>query len=290
MANVTVVVTAEQLAAAAARRVTALIEAAIAARQRAAICLTGGNTPERLYQLLADGTQPWRNRIDWSHLQVFWGDERHVAPDHPDSNYGMAYRTLLSRVPIPPDNIHRIHCERSDAHEAAHEYEAELRTVRLPPSPLSGFGATSQPDRFFDVMLLGVGEDAHIASIFPRSPLLANLAGREGPPYDAGDLRGPYDAGDLRGRAALHGPPGLPNLVAAVFAAHLNAWRITLTPSAVLNSRTLLVMASGARKANAVRAALVGPDDVSRYPAQLVRGAEWLIDGAAAQLLDGQHG
>ena len=270
MANVTVVDDGEPLAATAAGRVTALIETAISARHRAAFCLTGGHTPERLYELLADDTQPWRSRIDWGRVHVFWGDERHVPPDHPDSNYGMAYRTLLSRVPTPAEQIHRIRGEHPDPHEAAHEYEVELRTVRLSPSPLRGFGATSQPDPLFDVMLLGVGEDAHIASIFPGSPLLARGAG-------------------LHPSTTL-GAGGPPELVAAVWAKHLGAWRITLTPRALLDSHTTLVLTSGAEKAGAVREALTSPDDLSRYPAQLVRHAEWLIDRAAAQSLDGLPG
>jgi 6-phosphogluconolactonase len=171
-------------------------------------------------------------------VHVFWGDERHVRPDHPDSNFGMASRTLLSRVPIPPAQIHRIEGELPDAHEAARRYEAGLR------------------DRTFDVALLGIGEDAHIASIFPGSPLLQGSAPR----------------------------------VAAVWAEHLHAWRITLAPAALLEARAILVMGSGMKKADAVRAALTLPEDVMRYPAQALRRAddrvEWIIDRVAARWLD----
>jgi 6-phosphogluconolactonase len=237
VALVTVVDDDAQLATTSALRITTLIELAVAARESAVICLTGGRTPERLYDTLADERQPWRSRIDWSRVHVFWGDERHVPPDHPDSNFGMAHRTLLSRVPIPQAQIHRIEAERPDAREAARSYEAEVR------------------DRTFDVMLLGLGEDAHIASIFPGSPLIDERSVR----------------------------------VAAAWAPHLRAWRITLTPPALLDARAILMMTSGAKKADAVRAALELPEDVMRYPAQILRRAddraEWVIDRAAARSL-----
>jgi 6-phosphogluconolactonase len=245
VAVVTTVADQAELAAAAAARITALIEAAIAARNTAVVCLTGGSTPERLYALLADERQPWRARIDWQRLQVFWGDERHVPPDHPDSNFGMAHRAMLSRVPIPAENIHRMRAEYPDPREAARAYALELRP--------------------FDVMLLGLGEDAHIASIFPGSPLLD---------------RGPQ--GHVPRGAGVDGPPS----VAAVWAEHLHAWRITLTPPVVLAAPAILMLVAGAAKANAVRAALTLADDVAKYPAQLLRRAgdrvEWFIDGAAA--------
>ena len=255
MAVVTVVDDDVQLAKTGARRITTLIELAVAARESALICLTGGRTPERLYLTLADPREPWRARIDWSRVHVFWGDERQVPPDHPDSNFGLAYRTLLSRVPIPPAQIHRIEGELPDAREAARKYEAEVR------------------DRTFDVELLGVGDDAHIASIFPGSPLLEHCgAGLDGPP---------------------RGPQGSAPHVGAVWIEQLAAWRITLTPPAVIEARAILVNGSGPHKADAVRAALTLPEDVTRYPAQLLRRAgdrvEWLIDRAAAQSLGAPH-
>ncbi len=238
MARVTVVEDEVQLASTGALRITTLIELAIAERGSAVLCLSGGRTPERLYETLADQREPWRTRIDWSAVHVFWSDERHVPPDHPDSNYGMAYRTLLSRVSIPPEQIHRIEGERPDAREAARDYEAELR------------------DRTIDVALLGIGEDAHIASIFPGRPLADERSVR----------------------------------AAAAWVPHLQAWRITLTPLALLAARGTMVMASGPKKADAVRAALALPEDVTRYPAQLLRRAEdrveWVIDRAAARSLD----
>ena len=242
MAAVIVADDEEALAGAAAERITALTGQSIERRGRAAICLTGGTTPERLYEALADPSRPWHRRIDWARVHLYWGDERHVPPDHPESNYGMAARALVNQVPIPPAQVHRMRGELPDAADAAREYEPVL------------------PDTF-DVMLLGLGEDAHIASIFPGSPLL-------GADHATGDRR------------------GLAPKVAAVWAAHLNAWRITLTPPALLASRAIVMLVAGPSKADAVHAALKMPDDVQRYPAQLLHAAgdrvEWFVDRAAA--------
>jgi 6-phosphogluconolactonase len=146
--------------------------------------------------------------------------------------------------------------ELPDARDAARDYERTLT---------EGFAAAGRHDGTFDVMLLGLGEDAHIASIFPGSALLDTMhSGPEGRP--------------LRPRAAAR--------VAAVWAEHLGAWRITLTPLAILDSRDVLMIVSGGRKASAVHAALEGARDVRRTPAQLLRDAgdrvEWIIDRAAS--------
>lgn len=251
MAIVTSLKGEEALAEAAAERITSLIEASVSARRSAVVCLTGGRTPRRLYALLANASHPWRARIEWTRLHVYWSDERQVPPDHPDSNFGMAHRALLAHVPIPASQVYRIRGELPDAAAAAREYE------RLLPET-------------FDIMLLGLGEDAHIASIFPGSPLL-----KMGLPKMGSDPIHIYEG-------------GLTPLVAAVWAARLNAWRITLTPPALLDARAILVMVSGEHKAAAVRAALDAPVDEVRWPAQLLRAAgdrvEWIMDAAAARL------
>jgi 6-phosphogluconolactonase len=245
MARLTLAGDEEALARAAAERITTSIEHSILARGSAIVCLTGGSTPRRLYTLLGDDSHPWRNRIDWASLHVFWGDERHVPPDHRDSNFGMATAALLGRVPVPSSHVHRMRGELADASEAARDYEQELR---------DGFAAAGRPDITFDIMLLGLGEDAHVASIFPESEL----------------LRRP-----VKGRR-----------VAAIWAPHLDAWRITLTPPALLDARAIVMVVAGEKKAPAVHAAIEGPLDVSRWPAQLLRQAEdrveWMLDRAAA--------
>ena len=151
------------LARLAASEVAARAEAAVASRGRFTVALAGGTTPARLHALLADPGEPFRARIAWERTQVFFGDERHVGPDHPDSNYGAARATLLGRVPLPPGAVHRVRGEVPDAAAAAGEYERELRQV-LAPEP----GA---PPRL-DVILLGMGGDGHTASLFPGSEAL----------------------------------------------------------------------------------------------------------------------
>jgi len=104
-----------RLAELAAERVTQLIIQAVAERGTAWVSLAGGTTPRRLYANLADGRQQWRDRIPWRQVHLFWSDERHVPPDHPDSNYGMAKAALLDRVPVPAQHVHRIRGELPDA-------------------------------------------------------------------------------------------------------------------------------------------------------------------------------
>jgi len=128
-----------RLAELAAERVTQLIIQAVAERGTAWVSLAGGTTPRRLYANLADGRQQWRDRIPWRQVHLFWSDERHVPPDHPDSNYGMAKAALLDRVPVPAQHVHRIRGELPDAREAATAYEQELERVASATTP-SGSG------------------------------------------------------------------------------------------------------------------------------------------------------
>src|SRR5207248_7872337 len=126
----------------------------------AALALTGGSTPDVLYQLLADPDRPWRARIDWLRLHVFWGDEREVPPDHPESNFGLANRLLLSHVPVPEAQIHRMRGELP-ATDAGRLYDGVLKLQRHQTT-----GA------LFEVQLLGIGGKAHIASLFLWRPLI----------------------------------------------------------------------------------------------------------------------
>ncbi|HEY3045224.1 MAG TPA: 6-phosphogluconolactonase, partial [Vicinamibacterales bacterium] len=108
MARVTVAADKTGMSEDAAERITSMIESAVASRGLAAVSLTGGDTPDVLYRLLADLTRPWRRRIDWRHLHLFWSDEREVPPDHPESNYGLAERLLLQHVEVPDTQVHRM--------------------------------------------------------------------------------------------------------------------------------------------------------------------------------------
>lgn len=139
------------LFAAAADRVTTLVREVVVARGQVRLALAGGTTPGKLYSMLA--TSPWRDRVPWQRIEVFWGDERCVPPDDPTSNYRMAHDVLLAHVPVAPAQVHRMRGEIDPA-RAVEEYAAVLGTGPL------------------DLALLGMGSDGHTASLFPDTPNL----------------------------------------------------------------------------------------------------------------------
>jgi 6-phosphogluconolactonase len=156
---------AASLAARAARHFVELTEQAVAARGRARIAISGGSTPKATFQLLGDPAQPWRQRMPWDRLELYWVDERCVLPDHPDSNYRMTREALLDHVPLQPEQIHRMQGEL-DPEEAAARYESELRnTFRLEGAETPNF----------DLLALGMGPDGHTASLFPHSAAIHEL-------------------------------------------------------------------------------------------------------------------
>ena len=228
------------LVASAAEQVVTIAGAAIAARGRFAIGLSGGSTPRPLYELLA--SPAFASRIDWPNVHVFWGDERCVPPDHPDSNYRMARETLLDHVPLPPDNIHRMAGELDPAAAAA-DYESHLRAF---------FAGDGEAGPRFDLLLLGMGDDAHTASLFPGTAALGETE----------------------------------RWVAANYVEKLDAWRLTLTPPALNAAAEIMVLVSGASKADAFHAVLSGPTDPDKYPAQVLNPdngrLRWLVDSEAA--------
>jgi 6-phosphogluconolactonase len=134
---------------------------AVAARGRFTVALSGGRTPRRLYALLAD--EPYRTAVPWGRTHLFWGDERHVPPDDPQSNYRMVQVALLSRIAIPEANVHRVLAELPDAAEAAGRYEVELR---------ESFGTPFGQIPRFDLTYLGLGPEGHTASLFPGTTAL----------------------------------------------------------------------------------------------------------------------
>ncbi len=231
----------DDLARGAAEEIAKSAEEAIAARGRFTIALSGGNTPKPAYRLLAE-----KPGIDWSRVHVFWGDDRHVPPDHPDSNFGMAHDALLSKVPIPLDNIHRMRTEKPDAERAAEEYAWTLR---------SAFGLDEGEWPRFDLVLMGIGVDAHTASLFPGSEAVRERS----------------------------------RLVIAPWVSSLGTFRITLTAPVFNHAALALFLVSGEEKAEALRAVLEGDLQPDRFPAQIVRPEEgkllWLVDRAAARCL-----
>ncbi len=196
---------------------------AIAERGSCGVCLAGGRTPEPVYRALAADSG-----IEWERVDVFFTDERAVLPEHPDSNYRMVHQALLSRVPIPPARVHRMEAERADRDAAARDYAQSL------PAQL-------------DVVVLGIGQDGHTASLFPRSPAM-----------------------DER------------RLVVPVIGSKPPAERLTITPPVIERARRVAMIATGEDKAVMVARAIEGPDDPRAVPAQLARRGSWFLDEAAA--------
>jgi 6-phosphogluconolactonase len=236
--DVHVVRDGDALSAQAAGAAVELINAAVAARGRCSLALSGGDTPRGLHRLL--GSQ-YRDHIPWANVHIFWGDDRYVPPDHPESNYRMARETLLDHVPCPAGNIHPMPTYFSSAAEGAAAYEQALRMH---------FDGADGPA--FDLNILGIGEDAHTASVFPASAAV--------------DERQRWVM-DVHTNAAI-------------------ATRLTLTLPALSRSINIHVLVAGAAKANAMRHALAVDRDPRRYPASGIRrgaGVVWWVEEAAAR-------
>lgn len=149
---------AESVAIAAAEFITEKIETVLKTRDRFTIALSGGSTPKRLHQLLAEA--PYRNRIDWTRLHIFWGDERYVPLEDERNNAKMAYDTLLNKVPVPAEQIHIMRTDLPDPEESARQYEAILHTY------------FDGEENSFDLLLLGMGDDGHTLSLFPGTEVI----------------------------------------------------------------------------------------------------------------------
>jgi 6-phosphogluconolactonase len=230
----------ETLSLAAAEMFVDLASQAIASRGRFSVALSGGNTPRRLYEILA--TSPKREQIRWESIHVFWGDERCVPADDPRSNFRMARKTLLDHVPVSSNQIHPIQGNLSPA-QAAAQYETELRNF---------FG--DQPP-VFDLVLLGLGENAHTASLFPHTPVL-----------------------DEKER-----------WVKEVYVAEQGMYRVTLTVPLISQADEVVFLVSGAEKALALQNVLEGAYQPHEFPAQLIHLNDahpiWLVDKAASHKL-----
>lgn len=159
----------EPNAAALAQRVAQyfveMVDEAVDARGRARIAISGGSTPKAAFELLGDPNQPWRARMQWDKLDLYWVDERCVPPDNPESNYHMTREALLDHVPLNPGQIHRMEGEL-DPEQAAARYESELRnSFRLEGAEMPRF----------DLIALGMGPDGHTASLFPHTNAIREI-------------------------------------------------------------------------------------------------------------------
>jgi 6-phosphogluconolactonase len=157
---------AASLASRAAHHFVEMVSEAVAARGRARIAISGGSTPKAAFQLLADPSQPWRSRMPWDSLDLYWVDERTVPPDAADSNFRMTREALLDHVPLKPDQIHRMEGEL-DPQVAASRYESELR---------NSFRLEGAESPRFDLISLGMGDDGHTASLFPHTDAIHEMS------------------------------------------------------------------------------------------------------------------
>ena len=226
-----------RLVEAAAGFIAARASEAIAKRGLFTLALAGGGTPKPVYERLA--MPDLAGSIDWRRVHVFFGDERCVTPDDPQSNFRMAREALLSHVPIPEEHVHRIRGEDPPP-LAADEAERSLRRV-LPAGDIPSL----------DLVLLGLGDDGHTASLFP-------------------------------GTTAVGEPS---RLVVANYVEKLSSWRLTFTAPLINAARSVVFLVEGAGKAAALEAVLEGPFTPERLPSQLIRPASplrWFVDEAAA--------
>lgn len=156
---------AAALARRAAQYLVEMASEAVDARGQARIAISGGSTPKAAFHLLADANQPWRKRMPWDRLDLYWVDERTVPPTHPDSNYRMTREALLDHVPLPPERVHRMEGEL-DPEAAAARYESELR---------NSFRLEGAESPRFDLVALGMGDDGHTASLFPHTAAIHEM-------------------------------------------------------------------------------------------------------------------
>ncbi len=228
--------TAEAAAEACCRHTAAILEEALSGQEFATFAVSGGSTPKLLFQRLA------ASNIIWSRVHLFWVDERCVPPTDPQSNYRLANEHLITPARIPRGNVHRVPAELMPDHAARH-YAEEIRGV---------FGLQSGGLPHFDVVQLGMGPDAHTASLFPGEPLIEN---REG-------------------------------IAAAVYVEKMTQWRVTLLPGVLLAAKHTVFLVAGPDKADSVHNVFEGDYDPAKYPAQMVshhaRRVAWFMDEAAA--------
>jgi 6-phosphogluconolactonase len=234
--NVRILPDPEAAARTAARTFLSAAAVAISLRGRFSVALSGGSTPQQLYHMLGSS---YREIIRWELTHLFWSDERCVAKDHVQSNFRLAYDAMISRIGIPNENIHRIQGELAPG-EAAAAYEAELNRH---------FGADALPR--FDLVLLGIGEDGHTASLFPESETLSETK----------------------------------RLAVPAFSPSAGDWRVTLTLPVLNNTALVVFLVTGRTKAGIMTEILVN-DTKDAYPAGLVSPHHgrliWLLDEDAA--------
>jgi 6-phosphogluconolactonase len=250
--EVSIYADAAELAREAARRFAELAEVFTSDAGRFTVALSGGSTPKAMFQNLAEKT--FADALPWRSIYFFWGDERCVPPDHAESNYRMANETLLSKVPIPRENIFRIPAEDLDRKRAAANYSETIRQFFNPIATAPG-AEPGWPN--LDLVFLGMGPDGHTASLFPGTMALC--------------------AND--------------RIAVANYVDKFQSWRITLTADTINRARNIIFLVAGADKAPALKEVIEGERNPEQYPSQLIEPAHgsllWMVDEAAAKLLSG---
>jgi 6-phosphogluconolactonase len=243
--DVRILTNLEAIAKRAAQEFVQAATSAVSEKGSFSVALSGGSTPKALYSILANDAA-LRAQVPWDKMSVYFGDERSVGPDHPDSNFRMAAETMLSKAPLKGDQIFRIKGEYKDTEKAAQEYEQALR---------SSFKIAVGKFPRFDLVLLGMGNEGHTASLFP-------------------------------GTKALHETK---RLVVRNWVGKLYTERITLTARAINNAARVIFMITGADKALALKGVLEGPHEPDQLPAQMIQPSNgkllWLVDTIAAGML-----
>jgi 6-phosphogluconolactonase len=232
----------DKLSHAAAKYIVQVAHDSIAAHGNFTLALSGGSTPKKLYAMLAD--EPYRSQIDWTHVEIFWSDERCVPADDPESNYHMAQEVMLSKLPIAASQVHRVPADEPDHDAASQAYIEEMQHV---------FNTNGIPA--FDLIQLGMGPEAHTASLFPHQA-------------------------SLHERQRLVMPVSVPKPPPP---------RLTFTPLLLNAAQHILFLVTGAEKAEALQAVLEGEQQPEEYPAQIVHPTNgtvtWMLDTAAAAKL-----
>jgi 6-phosphogluconolactonase len=222
-------------------RIVSVLNEEVRQKGTASFVLSGGTTPRSVYEAL--GADDARDRVEWAKVHLFWGDERCVPPSMPESNYRMAHEALIAKIGIPERNVHRIPAERSPQ-EAAHLYQAELKKV---------FSLRERQLPAFTLILLGLGEDGHTASLFPDTSAFQEHT----------------------------------RLVAEVYVESFKSSRITMTLPVINAALNVMFIVAGKGKASILREVLEG--DIPRYPASLVNPSSgllsWFVDRDAASQL-----
>jgi 6-phosphogluconolactonase len=243
--DVRILTNLEAIAKRAAQEFVQAATAAVSEKGSFSVALSGGSTPKALYSLLANDAA-LRAQVPWDKMQVYFGDERSVGPDHPDSNFRMAAETMLSKVPLNGDQVFRIKGEHKDTERAAQEYEQALR---------ASFKIAEGKFPRFDLVLLGMGNEGHTASLFP-------------------------------GTKALHQTR---RLVVRNWVGKLYTDRVTLTAPVINNAARIIFMVTGADKELALKGVLEGPYEPDQLPAQMIQPSNgkllWLVDTIAGGML-----